>query len=322
MSRRGVERSRKWSTWLPAGIALMLLWFSVDGVPHEIEKKLVVKVGPNKYESVGTVTVSNDDEYLYVTYNTAGFSWVMSETHLYAGTKKPPQAAPGQFPYKHENLGAVQEDTYQISLFELGVGPCRTVYLAAHAVVRKSWVSVELSDDRFIWDIFKPGRYASLGQVVTIASNSDVKIVYEDVANAEREHSLIKDNPGTAPDEVELWLTCVRGTPSDPWEGNPNLLPGPTAISRDPRDLFSYWIPFPCLDQHCMPIKYTPGLEEGMSFTCYTMVETGICDSEGLYAEDFTLTVHSEETGESETAWAKGCQINGGWAMYFDYHIQ
>jgi len=319
MPRRDVERPRSWSNWLPAGIALMLLWFSMDGVACEIK----VKLWAAKHILVGAVTVSNDDEYLYVTYNTAGSSWVMSETQLYVGTEIPTKSSPGKFPYKHEDLGTVQEDTYQISLFELGVGPCQTVYLAAHAVVEKgSWVSVELSDGRFIWDIFKPGRYASMGPVVTIASNSSLEIVYEDMANAEREHGLIKDSLGTAPDEVKFWLTCVRGTPRHSWGGDPHLLPGPTVISRDPRDLSSHWIPFPYLDQHCMPIKYTPGLEEGMSFTCYTMVETEICDSEGFYPEDFTLTVYSEETGESETAWAEGTQINGGWAMYFDYHIQ
>ena len=91
--------------------------------------------------SVGTVTVSNDDTNLYVTYNTTG-GWVMTETHLAVATTLPgiPQTKkgnpiPGQFPYKHEDLGYVTSDPYEIPLVDLGVGADKTIYIAAHAKV-------------------------------------------------------------------------------------------------------------------------------------------------------------------------------------------
>jgi len=80
----------------------------------------------------GSVTVSNDGENLFVTYETVD-NWLINETHLYVGTAIPTNSAPGKFPYKHEELGGVTTDTYEILLDDLGVGPCDTIYIAAHA---------------------------------------------------------------------------------------------------------------------------------------------------------------------------------------------
>jgi len=107
---------------------------------------------------VGTVTVSNDGINLFVEYITTG-GWVMTETHLAVApvqrvlgeipdpipdpspedipqTKKG-NPIPGQFPYKHEDLGYITSDPYIIPLSEIdiGVGADDILYIAAHAKV-------------------------------------------------------------------------------------------------------------------------------------------------------------------------------------------
>ena len=161
---------------------------------------------------VGDVSIWNNDENLYVKYQT-NRPWHMRETHLYIGTTLPPSPiSPGRFPYKHEDLNLVLEDTYTISLAELGIQPEDWVYIMAHAVVaniatgesetawkegmpvdqpghgwamyntyqiqKVPWIEVSLSGTELIWDVFKPGRYMALGSVLRIASNVAVAISY------------------------------------------------------------------------------------------------------------------------------------------------
>ncbi len=86
----------------------------------------------------GTVTVSSDGENLTVTYETKD-GWELTETHLYAGLVAPTNSAPGQFPYKHEDLGGVTTDTYVIPLAGIaeGLGCGDILYIAAHAALQK-----------------------------------------------------------------------------------------------------------------------------------------------------------------------------------------
>ena len=82
------------------------------------EKVLPLIAG--QHINIGTVTISNDETNLYVTYETTG-DWVLTETHVYAGpdedipyTKKGNPKF-GHFPYKEEHNN-VQSFTYTISL--------------------------------------------------------------------------------------------------------------------------------------------------------------------------------------------------------------
>ena len=85
----------------------------------------------------GNVTVRNDANFIYVTYNTAN-GYVLTQTHLYVGdcalipVNRPGNPIPGQFPYQsaHSNLTTY---TYQIPISVLPVGSCGCI--AAHAVV-------------------------------------------------------------------------------------------------------------------------------------------------------------------------------------------
>jgi hypothetical protein len=109
---------------------------------------------------VGTVSVWNDSDNLYVKYETTG-GWVMTATHLYAGQNVPPTTAPGQFPYDDDDATLVTDTvvTYEIPLDDIdsysmrlnkkgkstgvmvadgtpGVEPCNDVYIAAQADVQ------------------------------------------------------------------------------------------------------------------------------------------------------------------------------------------
>jgi hypothetical protein len=76
---------------------------------------------------VGSLTFSNDDEFLYVTYSTEG-GWYLKETHLYVGCPEPNEInngipsnnagnpVIGHFPFTMEHSPMVTSYTYQIAL--------------------------------------------------------------------------------------------------------------------------------------------------------------------------------------------------------------
>ncbi|MGC9346253.1 MAG: hypothetical protein ACP5ER_05640, partial [Candidatus Bathyarchaeales archaeon] len=83
--------------------------------------------------NVGNVSVWNNGENLYIKYLTMG-DWYMNETQLYVGLEWPETLAPGQFPYKHEDI-FTQMDEYVIPLNEIDATIGNTVYVFAHATV-------------------------------------------------------------------------------------------------------------------------------------------------------------------------------------------
>ncbi|MBN1460346.1 MAG: hypothetical protein JXA57_12480 [Armatimonadetes bacterium] len=89
----------------------------------------VVPLMAGQHTQVGTVTVSNDGANMTVTYDITVDGWFLTTTHLYVGTKEPKKSAPGQFPYKHEDLYATS-DTFTVT-----VVPGTKYYVAAHADV-------------------------------------------------------------------------------------------------------------------------------------------------------------------------------------------
>lgn len=98
----------------------------------------VVDFLAGQHTLAGTITVGNDAENLYITYETTG-DWMIKATHLYAGT---PEGLPvnkqnspqnGHFPYKGTFSPYTTSQTYTIPLSELP--QCLTI--AAHAEVVK-----------------------------------------------------------------------------------------------------------------------------------------------------------------------------------------
>jgi hypothetical protein len=94
----------------------------------------------DKGEYVGYVSLYYNvaKKYAYVVYNMP-FDWVLDETHFYIGSNKYPvkrngkeTVAPGQYPYKHSDLGGVIRDVFEnVDL------PEDEFYIIAHAVVSR-----------------------------------------------------------------------------------------------------------------------------------------------------------------------------------------
>jgi hypothetical protein len=101
----------------------------------------------------GQVIVSNDANYIYVTYETAN-GYTLTQTHLYVGNcnaipvNNPGNPMPGQFPYKgtHSNITTY---TYQIPISVMNGAACGCV--AAHAVVQKLNASGQVVDQQTGW---------------------------------------------------------------------------------------------------------------------------------------------------------------------------
>ncbi len=114
---------------------------------HALVKDLIAGGGnPKSAIDVGDITIWNDEDYLYVMYQTTD-GWYMTETHLHVAdslagipqTKKF-NPIPGQFKYPKYFKPPVQEYTYEIPwTWDSGT----TLYIGAHAVVQKEIGYVE-----------------------------------------------------------------------------------------------------------------------------------------------------------------------------------
>jgi len=89
----------------------------------------------------GSVTVGNDENYLYVTFS-ASDPWLLSETHLHVADSlasipqnKKGNPKVGNFAYQRSYDPLVAEDTYVIAKSDLGLDANNSVVIAAHAVV-------------------------------------------------------------------------------------------------------------------------------------------------------------------------------------------
>lgn len=82
---------------------------------------------------VGSVTVANDEENIYVTFTTDA-GWFLTETHLYVlDSPAISRLAPGQAPYKSGSLSNSSSFTFTVPFDACG----GVVYLQAHAAVVK-----------------------------------------------------------------------------------------------------------------------------------------------------------------------------------------
>ncbi len=108
----------------------------LSGNPNECPATVVSLIA-GQYMDAGSVTVTNDYSYIYVTYTTTG-NWVLTQTHLYVGAcelipvNNSGNPRIGHFPYSsaHANLTTY---TYQVPISALYGCGC----IAAHAVVKQ-----------------------------------------------------------------------------------------------------------------------------------------------------------------------------------------
>jgi hypothetical protein len=103
--------------------------------------------------AAGTVSVTNDAQYIYVTY-TAANGYYLKQTHLYVGNcaaipvNNPGNPIPGQFPYNstHNNISTY---TYQVPIAAIAAGSCGCI--AAHSVVVKLNASGQVIEQQTGW---------------------------------------------------------------------------------------------------------------------------------------------------------------------------
>ena len=118
--------------WSPAPTSLKGM--PTKGVCREQSYDLIAGQTIN----VGDMMVSNDDEFLYVTYQTEG-GWMLKEIHLFVGpleffpVNKKKIPVPGHFPIKEYYSPPEELVTFAIALSEIPECPL----IAAHAVVVK-----------------------------------------------------------------------------------------------------------------------------------------------------------------------------------------
>jgi hypothetical protein len=113
----------------------------------------VVPFIAGQHIDAGTIEVTNDAEYIYVTYNTAN-GYVLRETHLYVGdceavpVNKKGNPVPGQFPDKNTHNNATNF-TYKVPISAIGLGKCGCI--AAHAAVVKLDSNGKVVDSQTAW---------------------------------------------------------------------------------------------------------------------------------------------------------------------------
>jgi hypothetical protein len=113
--------------------------------------EVVLKAGQTI--DAGTIEVTNDADYIYVTYTTAN-GYLLTQTHLFAGNcalvpvNNNGNPMPGQFPYKTVHNYATSY-TYQIPVSTIGLGNCGCI--AAHAVVVKLGANGQVIEQQTGW---------------------------------------------------------------------------------------------------------------------------------------------------------------------------
>lgn len=101
----------------------------------------------------GTITVTNDANYIYVTYNTTN-GYTLTLTHLFVGpvsqipTNHPGNPMPGQFPQSSVHDHATTF-TYQVPVSN--IGNHNTGAIAAHGIVQKLDANGNVIDEQSIW---------------------------------------------------------------------------------------------------------------------------------------------------------------------------
>lgn len=94
----------------------------------------IVTLWAGKKYNAGTVTVTEDENNLYVKYTTSG-SWKLNETHLDVSTTKYiKRGSPGQYDYHATHTNGVTSYTYTVPKTW---APGTSVHFLAHAVVGK-----------------------------------------------------------------------------------------------------------------------------------------------------------------------------------------
>jgi hypothetical protein len=126
---------------------------------------ITVDLIAGQYTDIGSVTAEIVGDNLIVTYN-AEDGFLLYETHLNVSVVPIGDSTPGQFPFKHDELGGVTTDVYVIPLSTFGLSnPCvecdecnEYLYIASHAAVsdgETAWgQGMEIDDNTGNWAMY------------------------------------------------------------------------------------------------------------------------------------------------------------------------
>lgn len=143
--------------------------FKISEANSVIAQTYTLWAGKNK--NVGTVSVSNDETNLYVTYTTTG-SNVLTETHLNISSNPfTSRGAPGQYLYNSGTLNNATTYTYTVPLTWIAG---TNLYFLAHAVVKDTACSKDNEHDGFLSKKpLKNGKSATGIGVLAVASSAN-----------------------------------------------------------------------------------------------------------------------------------------------------
>jgi hypothetical protein len=207
--------------------------------------------------NVGTVTYGiNEQAQFYVTYNTSGSGWLISETHMFAGDKarmplnRPGSPKVGRFPYSRVHCPRVNSVTYTVPLTSLPPAEEPGFVVAAHCVVKKgcgrtetAWAEGDYSfnDKGWGWyDIFYFNQEENLYTILygTECSNDSLVLYMVDITNMSStavysEYLGVGSGPiqGIAYDQEDAMLFFVDAENSGLWvngveDGMPSINSG------------------------------------------------------------------------------------------------
>lgn len=166
--------------------------------------------------NAGTVTVSNDEDNLYVTYTTQN-GWVLTEVHLYVLDAEPTQRlTPGQAPYKSTLMNATTY-TFTVPLTGATCGET-TKWLQAHAAVVKLDSSGNVVDSQTAYGgtITKPDKGSWYGNIAYT-----IQCCEPNGGEACREHETAFGGETRGADFQPWWYyyDTSRGTSQTIWAG-------------------------------------------------------------------------------------------------------
>ncbi|MCE5174362.1 MAG: hypothetical protein ABFC90_03890 [Bacteroidales bacterium] len=133
---------------------------------------------PGQKDRIGYIAITNNENFLYVKYHIDSANWVISETHLYVGSRpgapvtKSGNPKVGNFPYSAVHNPTVRTYEYAIpldSLGSLGV-PYSRIIVASHAVVLRLNASNIVLQEETAWSgcirFVEKGNWALYGEYI------------------------------------------------------------------------------------------------------------------------------------------------------------
>lgn len=273
----------------------------------------VVDFLAGQFIDVGDVTISNDEDYLYVHVQTSG-DWVLGHTHLYVGAAADIPSTPngnpkiGNFPYNTAHDPAVTSYMYTLDLADLD--PCFIV--AFHAEAHLLDADGEIIQSETAWsdgdEITDGGSWATRTDYCAqscCVTEAQEYVLYGGQTIEVGVLSVVND-------EDNLYVTY---TTTGCWElGETHVYVGdaaniPTAGNGAP-------IPgqFPYSEEH----------SAGTTTYTYTIPLAGLPACYAVAAHAAVACTSGDDDGQTETAWSFGTEFPNTprWGWYSEYCTQ